>query len=285
MGARYLTELADVCRAAGLSLTEVDGWETRARGSGGYATGCPTHIMIHHTASPSSADGWPDVNYCTFNDDDAPLCNIYLGRSGQVWVCAAGATNTNGSGRDPCGVTPDDSMNSHAIGIEAGNDGRGEPWPDAQLDAYVRLAAALADHYGLGAGRIHAHAEWAPDRKVDPAGPPRYAVGAATWNMADFRSDCDGVAPTPFPPPPLDPEEDDMPRYLVQHPGPGDNKGKWMLTDTATYRTDVIYPGSDAALEQLRKDGVALFGWQDDGNGPWLLGPQWGPLLDSLPAT
>jgi hypothetical protein len=189
MGDRYLTDLAAVCRGTGLAVVEVDGWQSRARGSGGYNPGCPDHVMIHHTASPPSADGWDDVNYCTFGDEDAPLCNLYLDRAGTVYVCAAGATNTNGSGQDPCGVCPDDSMNSHAVGIEAGNDGTGERWPDTQLDAFLTVCSALCAHYAIPVSRVHGHAEWAPSRKVDPAGPARYATGAATWDLDAFRAD------------------------------------------------------------------------------------------------
>jgi hypothetical protein len=225
MGSYYLTDLADVCRAAGLSVTEVDGWPTRARGSGGYNTGSPNHVMVHHTASGPSSDGWPDVNYCTYGDSDAPLCNLYLGRSGQVWVCAGGATNTNGSGQDPCGATADDSMNSAAIGIEAGNDGQGEHWADAQLGAYTRLCSALCEHYGIPTSRIHAHFEWT-SRKVDPAGPDRYATGSASWDMDRFRADCDGSSgPTPQPP-----EDDDVKAQVIK----GDGSDSYYAWDGVT---------------------------------------------------
>jgi len=178
MGSRYLTDLADVYRRSGWPVIEVDGWQNRARGSGGYDSGRPNHVMTHHTASGASSDGWPDVNYMTFNHTDAPLCNLYLDRQGNIYVCAGGATNTNGSGHDTCGITNDDSMNSSAIGIEAGNNGVGEQWPDAQQDAYVALCKALCDGYGIGVGRdgftwsgvqsISRKAEW-PDWYPPPA--------------------------------------------------------------------------------------------------------------------
>ena len=62
MGTRYLTDLADVCRRTGYPVIEVDGWQSRARGSGGYDSSRPNHIMVHHTASGPSSDGWDDVN-------------------------------------------------------------------------------------------------------------------------------------------------------------------------------------------------------------------------------
>lgn len=46
MGNRYLTDLADVLRAAGVDVLEVLGWERRARSSGGYADGLPTTLML-----------------------------------------------------------------------------------------------------------------------------------------------------------------------------------------------------------------------------------------------
>ena len=195
---RKLSDLADVCRRTGYPVVEVDGWQTRGRGgtggnsTGGYQAGKPDHVIVHHTASPASSDGWPDVDYCTFADSDAPLCNLYLARDGTVYVCAAMATNCNGSGHDPCGHVADDSMNAAAIAIEAGNNGTGEHWPDPQLDSYVALCAELDAAYGIPTGRIHSHAEYAPGRKSDPAGPDRYAAGATPWNMDAFRGDVGG---------------------------------------------------------------------------------------------
>jgi len=217
MGSRYLTDLADVCRAAGLAVIEVDGWQTRARGSGGYDSGQPGHVIVHHTASGPGSDGWPDVNYCCYGDEDAPIGNLYLSRDGTVYVMAGGASNTNGSGHDPCGIVPDDGMNSRSVAVEAGNGGTGEPWPSAQQDAYVRLCAALLAAYGIPVGQLHAHFEWTT-RKVDPAGESAYAAGGAMWNMDAFRGDgfTAGLPPepTPEPIPPPTTEEEHM--YLAR---------------------------------------------------------------------
>lgn len=200
MGSRYLTDLADVVRSTGLTVQEEPGWQSRARGSGGYGSGLPNHVMIHHTASGASSDGQPDVNYMCYSADARPVANLYLSRSGKVWVMAAGATNTNGSGSDPCGAVANDNMNASTIGIEAGNNGTGEPWPEAQQDAYLVLCGALVAHYGVLIDRIHSHAEWAPGRKIDPAGPSRWA-GSGTWNEDAFRNDvaAGSGGPTPTP--------------------------------------------------------------------------------------
>jgi hypothetical protein len=185
---RYLTDLADVLRRAGLEVVELDGWQTRARGSGGYADGCPDTVMVHHTASPPSASGESDANYCTFGDEDAPLANVCLDRDGIWWVCAAGATNTNGKGGPLAGV-PADSMNTHAIGVEA-NGGYGHDWPQVQCDSYLVGVRQLKTAYGCP--NVFAHFEWAPDRKIDPAGPSPWATGNTSWNMDAFRADLAG---------------------------------------------------------------------------------------------
>ena len=188
-GGRALFDLADVLRRAGLRVREVDGWQQRQRGGTGYGQADPIGIIVHHTASSSGWDGEPDVNYLAFECDVAPMSNLYLDRSGQWWVLAGGASNTNGTG-GPWGPIPLDSANSRVIGIEAGNNGVGEPWPEVMQDSYVAGVAALADAYGIEAGNILSHQEWAPTRKVDPAGPSRFGSinGSHSWDMDRFRA-------------------------------------------------------------------------------------------------
>jgi N-acetylmuramoyl-L-alanine amidase len=204
MGDRYLTDLADVLRAVGLTVIELDGWRNRSRGSGGYDPGRPTHVMVHHTASPPSASGESDAWYCATGDEDAPLSNVCLDRDGVWWVLAAGATNTNGKG-GPIDCVPADSMNTYAIGVEA-NGGYGSPWPDVQTRSYVTGVAALCSAYGCT--YVRAHAEWAPDRKIDPAGPSPWATGNNTWDMNAFRADVKVDGGSGFQP---DGGDDDMP--------------------------------------------------------------------------
>jgi N-acetylmuramoyl-L-alanine amidase len=222
MGARWLTDLADVCRAAGLVVYEVDGWQTRSRSSGGFGDGAPGHVMVHHTASGASSDGWPDVNYMCFGSDIRPVANLYLSRPGEVYVMAAGATNTNGQGSDPCGAVPDDSMNTDAVGIEAGNDGVGEPWPVLQQDAYIALVGALVDAYRVDPARVHGHAEYAVGRKIDPAGPSRWAPAGGTWPMDPFRAEIAAGAPNP-------PEGDDMAAFAYYRDDRADGWQIWAV--------------------------------------------------------
>jgi len=196
MGSRYLLDLADVCRRTGYPVVEVgskstpgDGWKYRSRSTGGYDSGRPNHVIVHHTAG--SSDGWKLANYLTFDHTDKPCANLSLMRDGSIYVQAGGASNHAGKGYDPCSpdVTPVDYMNSHSLGIEAANLGNGETWPAAQLDSYVRLVGELCRAYDIPVERCHSHFEWAPDRKIDPAGPPKYASGDDKWDMDRFRAD------------------------------------------------------------------------------------------------
>lgn len=181
-----LNDLADVCRRAGLQVTEVQGWQTRGRGGDGgkYRPDLPSCVMVHHTASTTAPNN--DVAYMTFNSPVAPIANLGLDRTGRVWVMAAGPTNTNGKG-GPLPGCPINDMNRHAIGIEGMNGGTGEPWPQAQQNAYVTLVAALCDAYDIPAAQVYAHHEYAPGRKIDPYGPAKY--GPKMWDMNLFRSD------------------------------------------------------------------------------------------------
>jgi LysM repeat protein len=56
-------------------------------------------------------------------------------------------------------------------------------------DSYIRGVAALADHYRIDGNNVFAHHEWAPGRKVDPAGPSRFGSvnGSGSWDMNLFR--------------------------------------------------------------------------------------------------
>lgn len=198
MGDRYLTDMADVIRAAGLAVVETDDWRYRARGSGGYDGDRPWAVMWHHTASQTSAEN--DVNYIVYGCPDAPVANLYLARDGVVWVCAGGATNTNGKGGPVTvsrGTVPVDRMNEYAVSIEMANSGVGEPWPAVQIDAAFRVSLALTDWLGLSPTDALQHVDWSPGRKIDPATAdavqgdwrPRSINSSGSWNIEDVHAE------------------------------------------------------------------------------------------------
>ena len=156
--------LADVLRKAGLSVQELPGWQTRGHGAMSDVLG----VLLHHTAGPAAGnypslavvrDGRPGL--------DGPLANLGLARDGTWIVIAAGVSWHAGLGKAT--FCPADQGNQHLIGVEAESTGRGD-WTPQQLNAYPRGVAALLAHLNLTASRAIAHREWAPSRKIDPAG-------------------------------------------------------------------------------------------------------------------
>lgn len=190
--------LPDALRAEGVTVVEHPGWQTR-----GNATFAPRGVVCHHTAGPARGDA-PSLGTCVSGRPDVPgpLCHVVLARSGKAIVVASGRANHAGKGgwRGLAG-------NTSVWGIEAENTGRGEPWPAGQIDAYHRIVTAMC-RGGAGVAPIPvsmvcAHREWAPGRKVDPAGIDMDAFRAAVAARLAGRPSTTTHTTT-------DPMEDDM---------------------------------------------------------------------------
>lgn len=228
MTARWLTDMADVLRRAGLNVVEQAGWQTRARSSGGYASG-PWCVMWHHTASSPTSTAAGDANYMSNGSSSRPVANLLIARNGDVWCLAAGATNTNGQGnalRFSRGTVPANRMNEYAIGMEIQNTGVGEPYQRVCVDAAFATSAALCAAYGLAVDDVAGHWDYAPTRKIDPAtaaavqGPwrPRSVTSSGTWALDDLRAELRRRATvTPPDPTPQPPEDFDVDSFLIRH--------------------------------------------------------------------
>jgi hypothetical protein len=157
--------LPDALKAAGLKVALVPGWESRGRGEAGPTLG----VLCHHTAGPLKGN-MPSLNLLINGRPDlpGPLAQVGLGRDGTFFVIAAGRCNHAGAGNWK-GVT---AGNTNLIGIEAENTGlpNDSPWPDVQMDAYHRGAAAILKHAGRSADFCAGHKEYAQPRgrKFDP---------------------------------------------------------------------------------------------------------------------
>lgn len=152
----------------GLKVEEKKGWRDRGRPYNFY----PRAIICHHTASGASSGNFASESIVTTGRSDlpGPLCQFLLGRDGTVMCIAAGYANHAGYGGPRAGI-PENQGNTYAIGIEAENNGVGEPWSGPQLNAYYRLCAALLDWIDVkDVSKVFGHKEWAPGRKIDPAG-------------------------------------------------------------------------------------------------------------------
>lgn len=151
----------------GVPVKLVSGWETR-----GSSVFNPQGVVCHHTASAAGSDH-PALGIVTHGRSDlpGPLAQVLLARNGDAYIVASGRANHAGSGgyRGLYG-------NSSVLGIEAENNGVGEPWSQNQIRSYHRICAAMCSAIGRDASWVCGHKEWT-SRKIDPAG----------INMNDFR--------------------------------------------------------------------------------------------------
>jgi hypothetical protein len=173
-----LSNMANVLRAAGLTVVEVAGWQNR--GFNGKDILGVRGILWHHTVGPRSRfpfDNMPSLNVLINGRPGVggPLSQLGLGRDGTVYVVAAGLCNHAGAGALP-GI-PRDQGNYYMIGVEMESSGVA-PWdwtPD-QIRVVPYLGAALERAYLLHLPepqRIQAaHKEYSSEGKIDPAGWP-----------------------------------------------------------------------------------------------------------------
>jgi hypothetical protein len=162
----YVPWLVDAARSTGYPVVEVPGWQTRGHGGMRVVEG----VVGHHTATADSAPGeYPSLGIVTDGRADlaGPLCNLGLGRSGTIYVVAAGCAYHAGASRW-LGFL---DVNDEFLGIEAESAGTGT-WTDAQRDAYPKLVAALLRYMSRGVDRYAGHKDVClpVGRKIDPVG-------------------------------------------------------------------------------------------------------------------
>lgn len=176
-----LTELADVLRAGGAKVEEVDGWKTRGNtwenrdGSEIHSIARVTGGLVHHTGTATKHTGnYPTLKTILNGRSDLPglLAQLGLGRDGTWYVCGAGLAWHAGA------VDDANYHNLNAIGVEAEHSGlTSEPWKPAMYASYVLGCAILGNHYGI-TWRGHKEAAVPAGRKTDP-----------NFDMAKFRAD------------------------------------------------------------------------------------------------
>ncbi|MFD9482803.1 N-acetylmuramoyl-L-alanine amidase [Streptomyces sp. NPDC059991] len=167
-------------RAEGLRVVEVDGWRTHNRAGHG-AWGPLNGVMIHHTVTQGS-DATVRICYDGYDSLPGPLCHGVITKDGTVHLVGNGRANHAGAGDGdvlraviaekrlpPCDEADTDG-NARFYGFECENLGDGEdPWPEAQLLAIEKAAAAVCRHCGWTERSVIGHKEWQPG-KVDPRG-------------------------------------------------------------------------------------------------------------------
>lgn len=158
-----LTWLPSVLKLAGLKVVEIPGWKERGHGDVGKVK----FVLCHHTAEKIDADVKPSLPILIEGRPglSGPLSQLGLGQDGTYYIISAGLAYHAGAGQW-MGIT---SGNANSIGIEAENNGLGEPWPEVQMEAYARGCAAILKHIKQGPVMCVGHKEWAPTRKIDPS--------------------------------------------------------------------------------------------------------------------
>ncbi|MGW0671117.1 N-acetylmuramoyl-L-alanine amidase [Streptomyces sp. NPDC002746] len=172
----------------GLTVVQVGDWRTHNRNQQGD-WGPVNGVMIHHTVTKGTA---ATVQLCRDGHSDlpGPLCHGVIAKDGRVHLVGYGRANHAGLGDGDVlraviaekSLPPDNEAdtdgNRHFYGFECENLGDGkDPWPDVQLEAIEKAAAAICRHHGWTSKSVIGHLEWQPG-KVDPRG----------FTMADMRA-------------------------------------------------------------------------------------------------
>ncbi|WP_406199299.1 N-acetylmuramoyl-L-alanine amidase [Streptomyces sp. NBC_01017] len=207
-------------RAEGVRIQERGNWRTHSRA--GHGAWGPVHgVMVHHTVTKGTAN---TVKICTdgYSSLPGPLCHGVIAKDGTVHLVGYGRTNHAGLGDDdvlkaviaenalPAPNEANTDGNARFYGFECENLGDGkDPWPEAQVEAIVRVSAALCRAHGWGNDgdtSVIGHKEWQPG-KVDPRGPGfsmpdiRKRVAERLDHPASWSPDT-APAPAPKPKPP-----------------------------------------------------------------------------------
>ncbi len=229
-------------RRLGEDVHFVPGWETRGAAPMARVVG----QLCHHDAVPASAGPIGGLRICTFGRPDLrnSLCMFYVGSDASIWVVAAGVSWHAGVG--------DLASNYTWSGIEARNDGLGEPWPDAQLRAYANLNMVCARVWGYGAANVRDHKEHAPTRKID-----RARIDPRMWRER-IQALLDGAPqPQPIPPDPAPIDEEIAMQGVFIRPASGPHAPHTYLAWLSSAGLRRQYVPSQGAIGQLVTVGAA----------------------------
>lgn len=219
-------------QAAGVTVREMPGWETR----GATWTRIPRGVVDHHDASTVKSGEWGSLGVILAGRPGIPppLSQFQVARGldgiPKVAICGAGRANHAGRGGPyvlPAATVPLDAGNSWMYGAEKANDGLREPYTVAGLYATVALFAAIADVCGVPRDSVIGHKEWAAGRKSDPVyrmwrareetvafQPGRLPTPPPGTPVTPVRLPADVVQQQPTPTPPVSTDEDDMVRIM-----------------------------------------------------------------------
>jgi hypothetical protein len=145
--------LADVLRAAGLTVVEQPGW--RGRGANGQLEAVDG-LVVHHTASSLSHSLSLSLSIVTNGNAVAPgpIAQVMFWRDGTAHMIADGRANHAGKGGPWGDWLPRDRANWRTIAFECVNNGVGGQWSPDLVAAMEIGSAAVMRHLGYGADRV-----------------------------------------------------------------------------------------------------------------------------------
>lgn len=164
-----------------VTVVEVGDWKNHNRNHMGPWG--PVHgVMIHHTVTEGT-DNTVSIVKNGYSGLPGPLCHGMIAKDGRVHLVGYGRANHAGLG-DPDVLTavisevapPVDNEatvdgNRHFYGFECENKGDNvDPWPAVQIEAIVRVIAAICRVHDWDPRSALRHLDWQPG-KVDPRGP------------------------------------------------------------------------------------------------------------------
>ena len=219
-----MANVFEILQAAGLDAEAEPNWETRrgSRYSFDHKPGGTLGMILHHTAAGGSAD-MPCRNICVNGRSDltGPLVQFLVGRSGKVLLISQNRCNHAGRGSNEVkkdleasrDITSefdagqgaydaralgrgDDFRAGNGVywGVEIENNGIGEEYGADQMEAVVKLCAAMCKWQGWDHNRIIHHREHS-QRKYDMSyrGPIRNMIreaitsdGRNPWMLPDL---------------------------------------------------------------------------------------------------
>lgn len=175
--ARVLSQL----KAFGVNVTTHGSWTTHNRNHMGK-WGPVNGVMLHHTVTSGTSrsvqivtDGYAGL--------PGPLCHGLIDKEGVVHLVGWGRTNHAGLGDSdvlqaviaekaslPRPDVQEVDGNARFYGFECVNLGDGkDPWPEKQVTAMCRAAAAVCAAHGWSERSVIGHLEWQTG-KIDPRG-------------------------------------------------------------------------------------------------------------------
>lgn len=183
-------------------------------------------VVNHHTGPFSTVEGMVSLIWNGRSDLPGPLATITLAPDGTAYLVGWNRCNHAGSGDkdvynavlNETGVIPkpnsdDIDGNSKFYGIEVMHPGTSAPYPDAQIQALVKINAAIHRAHGWSEKSSIHHKEWT-FRKTDmswhgtSAGPDLrkliancLAQPAGKWTIAGTPAPVPPKPPTPTPTP------------------------------------------------------------------------------------